>query len=132
MLPRNQNRSLWRRSVQTSPRGQCDIYGRVKTAGRRGEARHTQLWAELVDAGDEEGYAERTAHHRVFIVHALSETECEVAYCLCDALYLDALVVGEGVVLGCDAGVVDNGTRVGGEAGHRTPEMCVDLHDFLY
>jgi hypothetical protein len=65
-------------------------------------------------------------------MHALAETECEIADGLRDALHFDALVVGEGVVLGGDAGVVDNGARVGGETGHRTPEMCVDLHDFLY
>lgn len=100
--------------------------------GGKTKGGHTQLWADLVDAGDEEGDAERAAHHRVLIVHALAETECEVADCLRNALHFDPLVVGEGVVLGGDTGVVDDGACVGGKAGHGTSEMRVDLHDLLY
>ena len=103
-----------------------------KPGQREREVRHAQLWADFVDTGDQEGDAERTAHHGVLIVHALAETECEIADRLRDALHLDALVVGEGVILGGDTGVVDNGARVGGEARHGTPEMRVDLHDFFY
>ena len=64
-------------------------------------------------------------------MHALPKTQREVAHRLRDALDLDALVVGEGVVLGRDAGVVDHGAGVGGEAGHGAAEVAVDLHDLL-
>ena len=106
------------------------VLSKARTKRRR--LGHKQLRAELVNAGDEEGDAERAAHHRVLIVHALAETECKVADRLCDTLHFDALVVGECVVLGGDAGMVDDGARIGGETGHGTPEMCVDLHDFFY
>ena len=116
-----------------SLRDQYDICGHVKKASQgRGRARHAQLWAKLVDPGDEKGDAKRAAHHCVLVVHTLSETKCEIANRLCDTLHLDALVVGEGMVLGGDTGVIDDGARVGGETGHGTPEMRVDLHDFLY
>ena len=133
MLPRNPNRLPWRRNEQMSLMDRCDICGSCKARAKRkrGDG-NAQLWAEFVDAGDEKCDAKRATHHRVLIVHTLSETERKVADCLRDALYLDMLVVCEGVVLCCDAGVVDDGARVGGETRHRTAEMRVDLHDFLY
>jgi len=90
------------------------------------------LWADFVDASDEEGDAEWATHHRILIVYTLAKTECEVADGLRDALHLDPLVVGECMVLGGYAGVVDYGARVGSEARHGAPEMRVDLHDFFY
>lgn len=95
------------------------------------EGHYSQLGPLLVDTRDEERDAERPTHHRIFIVHTLSEAQREITDCLGRALYTDGLVIGECVVLRGDARVVDHGARVGGEAGHGAPEVAVDLHDLL-
>jgi len=91
-----------------------------------------ELWTKLVDACDEEGNAKGAAHHGILVMYALTKAEGEVAYGLCDTFDLDAFVIGERVVLCSDASMVDHCSRIGGEPGHGTAEMGVDLHDLLY
>lgn len=93
---------------------------------------YVQLWTELVDAGDQQGDAERPTHHGVLVVYTLTKAKCKVAYCLRDTLDLDALVISKRMILRRDPGMVDHGPRIGGEARNCTAEMSVDLHDFLY
>ena len=90
-----------------------------------------QLRAQLVNPRNEERDAEWPTHHRILVVHTLSEPQGKVTNGLSDTFHLDLLVVGEGMVLGRDSRVVNHGTGIGGEAGHGAAEVAVYLHDFL-
>lgn len=90
-----------------------------------------QLWSKLINSRNEECHTERPTHHRLLVVHTLSEPQRKIAHGLRHALHLDPLVVCEGVVLGRNARVVDHRTGVGGEAGHGAAEMGVDFHDLF-
>ena len=92
---------------------------------------YSQLWPLLVNPRNQKRDPKRPTHHRVLVMHTLPKPQREVAHRLRDALDLDALVVGERVVLGRHPGVVDHGAGVGGEAGHGAAEVAVDLHDLL-
>ena len=93
--------------------------------------KHSQLRPKLVNTRNEERDTERSTHHRILVVHTLSKAKRKVAHGLRRALDLDALVVGERVVLRRHARVVDHRARVRGEPGHGAAEVAVDLHDLL-
>jgi hypothetical protein len=76
------------------------------------------LWAELIDAGDQEGNTKWPAHHGILVMYTFTKAKCKVAHCLCDALDLDAFIIGERVILGSDASVINHRPRVGRKAGH--------------
>jgi len=94
--------------------------------------KHSQLWSKLVDAGNEECNTKGATHHGIFVMHALTKAKSEIAYCLCDALDLYALIICERMILSCDTSVVDHSPRVSGQSRHCTTEMRVDLHNLLY
>lgn len=93
---------------------------------------YAQLWPQLVDPRNQQRDTKRPTHHRILVVHTLSEAQCKIANGLRGTLDLDALVVRECVVLGRHPGVVDHRAGVGGEPGHRAAQMAVYFHDLLY
>ena len=87
-----------------------------------------QLRTLLIHTRNQQRNTKRPTHHRILIMHTLTEPQRQIAHRLRNTLHLDVLVVREGVVLRGDAGMVDHRACVGDESGHGAAEVCVDLH----
>lgn len=95
---------------------------------------------QKVDSGNKESstdtarpYSLRPSayHHRVLILHTLSESQSQVADSLSNALHHNSLVISEGVVLRGYSGMVDHRPCVGCQAAHRASQVRVDFHDLF-
>lgn len=111
-------------------RARADSLGVVAVKGATGFSVE-QLGAVLVEASDEKGNAERTAHDGLFTVGTLAEAQGKVADGLGAALDTKRLVVVEGVGLALDTGVLNHGAGVGLEARHGAANVTVDLDNLL-
>lgn len=111
-------------------RARADSLGVVAVKGATGLSVE-QLGAVLVEASDEKGNAERTAHDGLFTVGTLAEAQGKVADSLGAALDTKGLVVVEGVGLALDTGMLNHGAGVGLEARHGAANVTVDLNNLL-
>ena len=88
-----------------------------KTAGSDSDGRgdDIQLRTLLINTGDQQRNTKRPTHHRILVMYTLSEPQGKITNGLSDALNLDLLVVGEGVILRGNSSVIYHGASVGGE-----------------